>query len=81
MKDIATERSENIWEIKRNNKVSILTWNTERRLYGNPTHIFCRLCLIENLFITKFPNQYILLNKRSESISKCTYKFLFFLYF
>ena len=35
---------------------------------------FCRLCLKEKLLIIKFPNQDILLNKRSESISKCRHE-------
>ena len=41
-----------------------------RKVCGRPKHNLCRLCLIEKLLIIKFPNQDILLNKRSEFISK-----------
>ena len=43
-----------------------ITWKIARNVYGNPKHNFCRLCLIEKLLIIKFPNQDILLSKRSE---------------
>ena len=42
-----------------------------KKLYRNPRHNFCRLCLIEKLLIIKFQKQDMLLNKRSEFISKC----------
>ena len=45
-----------------------------RKVYGNPKNNFCRLCLKEKLLIIKFPNQNILLNKRSEFISKCRHE-------
>ena len=41
---------------------------------GNPKQNFCRLCSIEKLLIIKFPNEDILLNKRSEFISKYGHK-------
>ena len=62
----ATELSKYVWELKRNNKVPIITWKTERKYYINPKHNFCRLCLIEKLLIIKFPNQDVLLNERFE---------------
>ena len=58
----ATELSKYVWELKRNNKVPIITWKIERKVYGNPKHNFCRLCSIENLLIIKFPNQDVLTN-------------------
>ena len=55
----ATELSKYVWELKRNNKVPIITWKIAREVYGN-----------HKLLIIKFANQDILLNKRSEFISK-----------
>ena len=69
----ATELSKNVWELKRNNKVPIITCKIARKV-RNHKHNFCRLSLIEKLLITKFPNQDILINKRSEFISKCTHE-------
>ena len=65
----ATELSKYVWELKRNNKVPIITWKIERKYYRNPKHSFCRLCLTEKLLIIKFPNQDVLLNERFEFIS------------
>ena len=70
----ATELSKYVWDLEPNNKVPIITWKIARRVYGNPKHNFCRLCLIEKLLIIKFPNQHILLNKCSECISKCRHE-------
>ena len=39
----ATELSKYVWELKRNNKVPIITWKIARKFYGNPKHNFCRL--------------------------------------
>ena len=61
-------------ELKRNKEVPIITWKIARKVYGNPKHNFCTLCLIEKLLIIKFTNQNILLYKRSESISKFRYE-------
>ena len=66
--------SKYVWELKRNNKVPIITWKIARKVYGNPKNNFCRLCLIEKILIIKFPNQDILLNKISEFISKCRHE-------
>ena len=56
---------------KRDNKEPRITWTIVCKVYCNPKWNFCRLYLKEKLVIIKFPNQDILLNKRSELISKC----------
>ena len=66
-----TELSKYVWDLKRNNKEPHITWTIVCKVYGTPKRNFCRLCLKEKLLIIKFPNQDILLNKRSELISKC----------
>ena len=69
-----TELSKYVWDFKRNNKEPHITWTNVCKVYGTPKRNFCRLCLKEKLLIIKFPNQDILLNKRSEFISKCRHE-------
>ena len=73
-----------MWDLRCNNKEPHITQNIICKVDGNPKRNFCKLCLKEKLLIIKFPNQDILLNKRSELISKCRHKKNFnheFLYF
>ena len=67
----STELSKYVWDLKRSSKVPHITFKIACKVYGNPKRNFCSLCLKEKLLIIKFPNQDILLNKRSEFISKC----------
>ena len=69
-----TELSKYVWDLKRNDKEPHITWAIVCKVYGTPKQNFCRLCLKEKPLIVKFPNQYILLNKRSEFISKCRHE-------
>ena len=43
----ATELSKYVWELKRNNKATIITCRIARNVYGNSKHNFYRLCLTE----------------------------------
>ena len=67
-----TEVSKYAWELKRDDKVPIITWKIARKVYGNPKHKFWRLFLLEKLLIINFPNQDILVNKRYE-FGKCRF--------
>ena len=69
-----TELSKYVWDLKHNNKEAHMTWTVVCKVNGNPKQNFCRLCLKEKLLIIKFPNQDILLNKRSEFIRKCRHE-------
>ena len=69
-----TEVSKYVWELKCSNKELHITWTIFCKVYGNSKRNFCRLCLKKKLVIIKFPNQDILLNKRSEFISKCRHE-------
>ena len=60
--------------LKRNNEELHITWTIVCKVYGNLKPNFCISCLKEKLLIIKFPNQDILLNKRSEFISKCRHE-------
>ena len=59
-----------MWDLKHNNKEPHITWTIVCKVYVTPKRNFGRLCLKDKLLIIKFPNQDILLNKRSEFISK-----------
>ena len=65
-----TEFFKYVWDLKRNNKEPYIIWTILCKVYGNLKQNFCILYLKENLLIIKFPNQDILLNKRSGFISK-----------
>ena len=69
-----TKLSKYVWDLKHNNKELHMTWAIACKVYGNRKRNFCRLSLKEKLLIIKFPNQDILLNKRSEFISKCRHE-------
>ena len=61
------------WEQKqRHNITTILKWYIIKSVpsYPNTTKI-CMLCLHGKFEILTYPNQYELLNKRSELVSKC----------
>ena len=68
-----TEVSKYAWELKRDDKVPIITWKIARKVYGNPKHKLWRLFLLEKLLIINFPNQDILVNKRYE-FDKCRHE-------
>ena len=62
-----------MWDLKHNKELHI-TWTIVCKVYVTPKRNFCRLCLKEKLLIINFSNQDILLNKRSEFISKCRHE-------
>ena len=68
-----TKVSKYVSDLKQNNKEPHITWTIIFKIYGTPKRDFCRLCL-KKLLIIKFSNQYILLKKRSEFISKCRHE-------
>ena len=59
--------------IKVKEQIPLISWEIASKVYCNPKHNFCRLCLTDKLQIIKFPNQDTLLNKRSEYARKCTH--------
>ena len=66
-----TELSKEIWKIKKQNFVPIITWKIRKKSPGfNRSSMKCFLCLNEKLEIISYEGDN-LLNKRSELISKC----------
>ena len=69
-----TELWKYIWQLKRNKKITSIEWKIVRKAICDAKSNYCLLCLKEKFFITNYPHENILLNKRSELISKCRHE-------
>ena len=69
-----TELSKYIWQLKRNKKIFSIEWKIVRKVYCDAKSNYCLLCLKEKYFIINYSHEDILLNKRSELISKCRHE-------
>ena len=70
-----TELSKFIWSLKDRNLNYKIDWKILRRTSGyNKVSKSCNLCISEKYEICKFRNKNILLNKRSELVSKCRHE-------
>ena len=69
-----TELSKYIWQLKRNKKIPSIEWKIVRKVFSDAKSNYCLLCLKEKYFIINYPHEEILLNKRSELISKCRHE-------
>ena len=59
---------------KQKNKTPLISWRIVLKLMETQNVVFYRLCLKEKLLTTELFSQEVLLNKRSEFISKCRHK-------
>ena len=59
-----------IWQLKRNKKIPSIDW----KVFCDAKNNYCLLCLKEKYFIINYSHKEILLNKRSELISKCRHE-------
>ena len=66
-----TELSRYIWTIKNENKTPIIKWKIMKTFYRKATSEFCKLYLMEKLYILNALGNERCLNKRTEFISKC----------
>ena len=48
-KDI--ELSKCLWELKNENKILFIDWRTLKKVYAKPRFNYCKLCLVEKLYI------------------------------
>ena len=71
---IETELSKYIWKLKEDGKSPSIKWSIVKRVNSTPNKSFCKLCLMEKLFIIKSLDDNNMLNKRSELISKCRHQ-------
>ena len=69
-----TKLASYVWNLKENGKTPKIMYKIVRKVFGKPKLNFCRLCLAEKLCILEFPEQEMLLNKRSELTNKCMHQ-------
>ena len=69
-----TELLKYIWQLKRILKIPSIEWKIVRKVFSDVKNNYCLLCLKEKYFINYYPHEEILLNKRSELISKCRHE-------
>ena len=62
--------SKYVWSLKTENKTPIINWKIMKIIYSKATSEFCKLCLIETLYIINALGDERCLNKRTEFISK-----------
>ena len=56
------------------NKTPIINWKIIKTIYSKATSEFCKLCLMEKLYILNALGDERCLNKRTEFISKCRHQ-------
>ena len=69
-----TELSKYIWSFKNENKTPIINQKIMKTIYSKATSEFCKLCLMEKLYILNALGDERCLNKRTEFISKCRHQ-------
>lgn len=69
-----TELSKYVWELKHENKVPFIKWRIAKKIYAKSRFNYCKLCLMEKLFINNYLGDERLLNKKSEFVSKCRHQ-------
>ena len=67
----STELSKYIWDLKEARITPIVKWSIVEKIYSDTKINYCKLCLLEKLYILDFIDDNRLLNKRSEFISGC----------
>ena len=70
----STELSKYLWDLKETGKNPIAKWSIVEKVYSNTKINYCKLYLLENLFIIDFIDDNRLLNKRNEFISSCKHQ-------
>ena len=69
-----TELSKYVWSLKIENKTPTNNWKIMKTIYSKATSEFCKLCLMEKLYILNALGDERCLNKRTEFISKCRHQ-------
>ena len=65
----STELSKYIWDLKETGINPIVKWSIVEEIYSNTKLNYCKLCLLEKLYIVDFIDDNCLLNKRNEFVS------------
>ena len=69
-----TELSKYVWELKNENKIPFIKWRILKKVYAKPRFNYCKLCLMEKLYINNSIGDEKLLNKQSAFASKCRHQ-------
>ena len=67
-----TKLSKYVWELKKENKIPFIKWRILKKVYAR--FHYCKLCLMEKLYINNSIEVERLLNKKSEFVSKCRHQ-------
>ena len=70
----STELSKYLWGLKETGKNPIAKWSIVEKVYSNTKTNYCKLYLLENLYIIDFIDDNRLLNKQNEFISSCKHQ-------
>ena len=70
----STELSRYLWNLKETGINPIVRWSVVDKIYCSTKINYCKLCLLENLYITDFIDDNPLLNKRNEFASGCKHQ-------
>ena len=70
----STELSKYVWSLTNENKTPIINWKILEMIYSKVITDFCKLCLMEKLYILNALGDQRCLNKKSEFISKCRHQ-------
>ena len=73
-KKTKTELSKYVWSLKNENKILTIKWKILKVIYSKTTSEFCKLCLMEKLYILNALGDERCLNKKSEFINKCRHQ-------
>ena len=63
-----------MWDLKETGINPIVKWSTFEKIYSNTKINYCKLCLLEKLYIIDFIDDNRLFNKRNEFISGCKHQ-------
>ncbi len=70
----STELSKYVWSIKKDGRTPIIKWKILKKVVSKPRKDYCRLCLMEKMYIINSIGDHMLLNSRSELVSKCRHQ-------
>ena len=70
----STDLSKYVWSLINENKTPIINWKILKLIYSKVTTGFCKLCLMEKLYILNALGDERCLNRKSEFISKCRHQ-------
>ena len=70
----STELSKYVWSLIYENKTPTINWKIIKMIYSKVRTNFCKLCLMEKLYILNALGDERCLNKKSEFISKCRHQ-------